>query len=547
MARSDQQLDQLIKDQLESFSTEHTPDWNYMQQKIDEADADLLFDEKIRASLTDLKMDAPQIQWDSFIAKRNRQIARRNKIISARLIESCLIIFLLWTLDHIGITNMINPSILVPATKQSFAQWTSKFSSNDPVAMVSTKEKTSGNASIELDKITNEPVTKGFNRKKVRSNGSIDEASLHKKIKKSVYRVPLKKSVISQITFSKPSSNQNKNEDLLKNNNSTFNSQSEKESNNTIESKSIQETINEGIPATDFNSNIDNQNSKIQDEQVPLLPVLNTDLALEDAADISRPVPTTLAVIKPVPAQKAVLLNVHSGLTLNTVLTPSISEFEERVVYSQLKPGVQAGVSIGFQSKKYMLESGLNYQLLSYQPYFTENIYIADSKSEIIKSYYHLRFNRSQSHLISIPVLIHGNILHGKRWNVSLKAGLALTASLKNNYVIDTLSISNYDPNSNAAIWFLGNAPVNAKDSKINARVNSKSNQGLLDGGEFGVNSYSSLILGLRYTHKIKSNINLFAEFEYSKMLGELGFGLNGDKIISTNLNAGISYRFGKR
>lgn len=51
MAKSEKAFDQNIKDILESYSTNTPPDWGFMQQKMDAADSDLEFDQKLnRAS-----------------------------------------------------------------------------------------------------------------------------------------------------------------------------------------------------------------------------------------------------------------------------------------------------------------------------------------------------------------------------------------------------------------------------------------------------------------------------------------------------------------
>ncbi|MBK6861521.1 MAG: hypothetical protein IPG95_14725 [Saprospiraceae bacterium] len=107
MAKSEKAFDQNIKDILESYSTNTQPDWDFMQQKMDAADRDLEFDQKIKQSFQNLELDSEQINWQHFVAKKNRMLERRRHIIRARMIESLLFLLLLWTLDNIGITNIL--------------------------------------------------------------------------------------------------------------------------------------------------------------------------------------------------------------------------------------------------------------------------------------------------------------------------------------------------------------------------------------------------------------------------------------------------------
>ncbi|MBK6858847.1 MAG: hypothetical protein IPG95_00950 [Saprospiraceae bacterium] len=70
MAKSEKAFDQNIKDILESYSTNTPPDWGFMQQKMDAADSDLEFDQKIKQSFQNLELDSEQINWQHFVAKK---------------------------------------------------------------------------------------------------------------------------------------------------------------------------------------------------------------------------------------------------------------------------------------------------------------------------------------------------------------------------------------------------------------------------------------------------------------------------------------------
>ncbi|MBK8956080.1 MAG: hypothetical protein IPM34_11060 [Saprospiraceae bacterium] len=135
-------------------------------------------------------------------------------------------------------------------------------------------------------------------------------------------------------------------------------------------------------------------------------------------------------------------------------------------------------------------------------------------------------------------VALSKSILSGDHWDLSAHMGLALTASLKNYYHLDTvtdLSVNN--------VQNINFNPTNT--SEIIARVRNESNKGLLEGGNIGTNSYASLIAGLRYQRSINPSLSYFGELEFSKMLGQIGFGPNNDKFMIVGFNTGVSYRFG--
>lgn len=511
MAKSEQPFDNIIKEKLNAFSTEDIPDWNFMQQKIHDAEKDILFDHKIKEIFEDLNVDSPQIQWESFVAKRDRQVARRNKIISARVIECCLILLLFWTLDNIGITNFIKSNNQLNSNPIAEVHSSSKPEVNQA------KQNTSElNASNEGSQFTshpnNDPKEKGFDRKIISTNRSLDESLFHKKLRKP--------SFISNHVSSSATPAQT--HDLT-----DFEKLSEPTELPAASSNSItpgNESNNPQIPA----SSIQEINSSlIKAEIIPLetkideLPVEETKIELKDQ------LPDMLPSLKPLIIHKSMLLNVHSGMMMNVILSPDYLNPNSDKLYSQLRPGFQTAVTIGFKTKKYMLESGLGYQYLTYEPNQSDQLGTFEN------GYFKLHFHKFTSHIVTIPVLVHFELIRTAKWSISSKAGLSLSAALINNFGLDTI----FSEKQNQSLV------LDLTNSEINARVRNSSNQGILDGGDFGINSFSNLILGIRYQREFNSKLSFYTEFEISKMLGEFGFGPNGDRFISGNFNTGVSFR----
>lgn len=518
MAKSESPFDKLIKNKLDEFHLEDSsaPDWSFMQQKIDEAESDLEFDQKIKQALDGLKVDSPQIKWEKFHERNIRQIARRNKIIAARIIESCLFLLLLWTMDNIGITNIIAPLKHSDYKLNPIAELNSidLFHKEQDAEQTSfdlvTNEPSPANQMVNID----DPNKKGFDRKKMNNTKSLDEKSLHKKLSKPTF--------INPLTDPNTSSEAN----AIGNTSIEINGIPSAVSESVEPTQPIEQIQeSEAAPQLPIDDHLINETETISalDSKINALVIKNSKL------DFDKQLPTINQIIKPAIIQKSVVLNVHAGLMANVIQSPPYTDPNATSLYTQLRPGFQTAINIGFQSRNYMLESGLTYQNFSYDPNISEKIYLKDGAVR-------LQFNKINAQIISIPVLIHFNLIKQALWSVSAKAGLSLSVSLKNDFHLD--STYYYCQKGHNSIFFDTN-PY----SEIRSRVSNPTYQGVLDGGDFGVNSFSNIIAGIRYERRLNSNLSFYSEIELSKMIGSIGFGPNGDRFISTNLNTGLSFK----
>lgn len=505
MAKSEQPFDQNIKEILESYSTGTHPDWTFMQQKLDEADRDIEFDQKIKQSFHNLELDSEQINWQHFEAKKNRMLERRRHIIRARMIESLLFLFLLWTLDNIGLTNILpikeKPAeLLVPIAK---------------IKTQSTQTNLALNSTSENRVFTTQQSLK---ENKINAWVQIPET------KQSKGLIPTSARIISQF-------------------------QNQGSNNSTAEFPNTENAIQNTAPnqISTKTSIVNSQDASENDlnklpvifENVESLPMLQAGLqcnleliVLNDLPEVLNALPNKIIPV----ALKSTWFMMHTGLMLNTIQSPSFLDFGKTYQH-QLRPGVQAAMSFGVEAKKWMIESGLIYSHLSYQPNMSETL------GSFENGYYKIRFDKIQSHILSIPVLLHRQILQRNQWSVSTKIGLSISAALKNYFTLDT--ITNLSGTVHQGIAY------GTKDNSVlSSRVRNDSNQGLLDGGTFGVNSFANVVTGIRVNHQLNSKLNLYSEIELNAMLGKKkigdtpnGFGPNADRIIATNFNIGLAYK----
>lgn len=505
MAKSEKPFDQNIKNILESYSTDTQADWTFMQHKLDEADRDVEFDQKIKQSFHNLELDSEQINWQHFEAKKNRMLERRRHIIRARMIESLLFLLLLWTLDNIGLTNILplkeKPSELLAPIAQNKTESIQTNLELDPAI------KNSANAT-QVTLKENKLNALVLNHKTKQPNGLIP-TSVRVKSK------ALRQGSIGTTTAIRTSENafQSTDPNQIATTRSFENGQ--EQSNNTLEN-----------PALIIN-NIEN------------LPVLQAGIqqnleliVLNDLPEVLNALPNKIIPI----ALKSTWFMMHTGLMLNTIQSPSFLDFGKTYQH-QLRPGIQAAMSFGVEAKKWMIESGLIYSHLSYQPNMSETL------GSFENGYYKIRFDKIQSHILSIPVLLHRQILQHNAWSVSTKLGLSISAALKNYFTLDTIT------NLSGTVH-QGLAYGTKDNSVLSTRVRNDSNQGLLDGGTFGVNSFANVVTGIRVNHKLNSKLNLYSEIELNAMLGKKkigdtpnGFGPNADRIIATNFNIGLAYK----
>lgn len=506
MAKSEHPFDQKIKERLASFSVQKDPDWSFMQQKVKEAESDLDFDQKIKQALHNASVDSKEIQWEQFVAKRMRQQERQRKIIQARVIESILVLLLLWTLDNVGITNILPPHNQTSNLKSAVATTLNqKLHTESNVYLSKSKQQ---DFSVDNSSIVNNdshPANKGFDRKKIKKNQSPVEFKHSKKLEK-----PILQSGVNSVA-------------------STSNSANETISPTTISKEKVnalntldRNTGHEVSPLTSLNQ-----------ENINLEPIiiLNGPVEFQNVENNLNDLPQTIETPEKIIKSsngKSIYLNVHSGLLLNTIQSPSF--FDNGAAYQyQLKPGFQSAISMSVRSNKWMIESGIVYQKITYSPNISETL------GSFEFGYYKILFSKIEAQFISLPILLHRSLIQSRNWSIGIKAGLSISASLKNNFQLDTFK--NISGRNNPSLTF-GN-----DQSLLASRVRDISNQGLLDGGNFGTNSFANLNIGLRFQHSLSKFVQIYTDFELTKMLGEIGFGPNGDRFISSNFNTGIAIK----
>ncbi|MBP8725759.1 MAG: hypothetical protein KBF37_11835 [Saprospiraceae bacterium] len=485
MEKSDQAFDHRLRSALENLEPDSTPDWQHMQSQLEEAYQDQAFDQQIRTILEKTQADAKELSWAHFEQKMRLQADRRRRILTARMVELVLVLMLFRTIDHIGFTHYLpvihspKPQSAAPAsvpTTGNLLKVSDDLTSPAPASVASNAAAlTGGLVPQEIDVATDRQIAVNAAMKLE----SLAQTSSNRG--NAPYRAPRPAPVLH--------------------------------------------------PASPLTMEVSGLRPTLRTAEELELP---QDIPTLDAADDlekTLPLPSLegsgrIAVYN---SGSRFLLSIFSGLLLNGVESPAFLDPAKH--YRQAHTGLQAGLRVEFLHDEWILRSGLSYQNLRYEPNLSETLGNFDG------GYYKILFREIQSQLISIPVGIERVLHSGKGDRLSAGFGLSITASLDNQYALDT--ITDLSGTSRQGISFDPATP-----SELLARVSKSSHRGLLQGGNFGSNAFASLILSVTYHRDLGNGWTVYSSLEGSKMLGELGFGPNSDKLFHASLSAGIGRKF---
>lgn len=497
MEKFEQEFDQYIKSIVDQSEPLVTPQWDHMKQQLDQQDLDAHFDAKIKSILSQAKADGPQLAWDQFNSKTQAQTERKYKILKARAIESILLLLIIWTLNNIGITHLIPEKVKgleFPVLAES---------------KTSSTERTETPLIIEDNETENIPFY---------SSSPGNENGFENNNRATVRQA----SGLQQNTFYSQDGNQNTSNrpgSILGQATTTVTESKELGISAFVHHSDSPHSLNSGI------SSVSGTETLLSISSFLPLNMAGVDQSTIIKSDIQPPALIVARQIKPLNNNSSTFIGLNTGLMVNSVKSPAFVLGNPSL--NQVKLGQQYGLSLNFQSNKWIIETGITYQNLNYNPNISETM------GNFEEGYYKILFSKINSQLVNIPVLLHRVLASGPDWQLSSKMGLSISAAMKNNFTVDTFANLNGSSKSFAI-------PPNS-ESQIAQRIANKSNQGLLDGGSFGTNSFANIVLGLRWQKQISNGIDFISELELHKMIGQLGYGPNGDKFITTSIKTGIS------
>ncbi len=505
-------FDREIQSKLEQFDVGAKPDWAFMQRRLSQVEEDLLFDQKIKSILQDVQVNSKEIEWTEFQAKLKRHTERRQKIITTRAIESLLLLLLLWTLNNIGLTHIIpyekgmrKIEVFAQAHGEKNMGQFPSVASTDQTSLkpISRQPDITEGTETSLDKPSGLSKTPEFRTTDLLSQATINENVESSATGFSKYQTTAKVYAAAAL---QPENNSDLSASLP---------------------SLMQDQILPDLALTHNTIDVGLLKTALQHADELKLPAEITLLPKDDALEFNLNVQHG---IHPSTTQQHITrwIGLSAGFMINYITSPSFVQNSGH--FHQVQLGHSLGLFVGSQFAEWMVESGISYQSIHYQPNMSETL------GSFETGYYKIRFHKLQSHIVNIPVLLHRVLYAKNNWSISAKAGLSISASLHNEFSVDTLT--NLNGKATQGISFDPSQP-----SEIASRVRLQANQGILQGGSVGVNSYANLVGGIRYDRDLNPKMRFFTELELGKMLGSLGFGPNSDNFFTSTLKAGVSFR----
>ncbi|MDQ3141427.1 MAG: PorT family protein [Bacteroidota bacterium] len=498
---SKKKFDQLIKEKLEGYEPTHlSSDWSRMKLLIDQEQKDLVFDQKIKEVLQQAEAKSPHVNWFQFETRRQLQKQRRHHIIKARLIESFILLLLIWTSNSILV-----PAMIEMGHQEAIADGNSTLQKSEDAQINITNEIANSKAQT-LDS-------------KEKRKGDLKIISNQKK-GKSEYALNSKPSNLAN-ELKRSEGIQTKIIHALNEKNIEQNNSKPIQDIEATEHSGIQgEDINEGqAESTTIVTEIKSEHSEQLVESIDALDLLAREeelFSLNTENDLLTPVTKMIQ-----PVKNKFLLQFTGGMMANRVTTPAEVSFSGREL-TRWGPGFQGGASFFMNHGLYTIETGLSYQYLLYYPNMIETL------GDINHGYFDKKFSSIEYQVVSIPIALHRNVFATSQFKVSIKAGMSFQLSLKNKFTVEKITNEVQE--------------ITVDDPPYSLFNNKKFSEGVGDGGSFADNSYMNLFVGSRIQYKLNSKLHLIYELQLNKMLNGNGFGPNLDKFFSIQSNMGIAF-----
>lgn len=500
-------LDDILKNKLQDYRHEGTaPDWLRMKDLIDRSNVqDQDFDLKIKDALADAKMNSAHANWAQFKFRRDLYRKRQKEIISARVIESCLLLLLIWTINRIALPHNFNQSKNC-INNSPIAQ----NNSNSHAAFSTVTDRRDSN---DDDKAANSNEIVNYNNRYIQPTASHNS------------KLPWDKTKLELPNFSE-----------------------------------IEET-SEIVTGQEADGNMSHFETLKSD--LGRVNVFNSLQLLEERImfSLSKPflnnVPTILSpkVKKANHVDHKVFVSLTTGLTSARIKTPfyllpSYIASKEVAISNPLTGGegknamfpavpndtktedlitringLRSELNLIFDYGQHRISTGLHYSQLNYEASGTEKLGSATT------GFFLNKFKRIESHFIHIPVLLHKRLFQLRQHNLYVLGGLDLQIGIYNHYSFEQEKLlpslkNKLLPSSNNYFDFSQRNFV----------------KGISQGGSFYQNSLMNYMFGLSYHYRLSSHLSLMSNVSYHNLIGNQTYGPNLNKIQSLNWQIGTLF-----
>ena len=194
-------------------------------------------------------------------------------------------------------------------------------------------------------------------------------------------------------------------------------------------------------------------------------------------------------------------------------------------VYQRYRYGYGGGFALGFQLKRFLIETGVSYNSISYQQ--REEARIIGS---FTRGYVEETWDDAELSMVQVPLNIQYSFLVKRKWRMYSLTGVSINMALQNNF---NFQLEDQEATSSRSI------SVNESEIANEALLY----KGILEGGGFRENSYLTANLGFGVERKFTYRWSLFLQPIYRRHFLIDGIGPNEDRIHSSSIRFGAKVK----
>jgi hypothetical protein len=506
-------LDDAMKGSLENLEgAAFVPmDWNMMESKLDAAMSDAEIDPQMEDIYLDaiaydhLKNMQPAYNhehWEMMSARLDEEYAYRRKVFVTKLFEVAIVLLLVWTAFNYF------PNKKTPTPSSPF-----------PIAVGTDTNSNQYNTNYLSTDLNEQSL---LDNKSVVSFETTIPASIQDEgIKRIINEFPalvVETNTINQNAFTSiptpPTSDNKITETPFSNNANSINLLNNKTQKATFLPLEKTLTLDEDEMLKE----------KLIVQISPIPSIMNSILVMDELS--KGPFSLDQIIKKKKLRTHEVFFSMYSSADLNFVDSDFYNNNKrEWDVYQRYRYGYGGGFALGFQLKRFLVETGISYNFVSYKQREEANII-----GSFTSGYLEEQWDDAELNMVQIPLNIQYSFLVKRKWRMYSLTGVSINMALQNNYNFQLEDQENSSSRS-----------ISLNESEIANEASLY--KGILEGGGLRENSYITANLGFGVERKFTYRWSLFLQPIYRRHFLIDGIGPNEDRIHSSSLRFGAKVK----
>jgi len=506
-------LDDAMKGSLENLEgAAFVPmDWNMMESKLDAAMSDAEIDPQMEDIYLDaiaydhLKNMQPAYNhehWEMMSARLDEEYAYRRKVFVTKLFEVAIVLLLVWTAFNYF------PNKKTPTPSSPF-----------PIAVGTDTNSNQYNTNYLSTDLNEQSL---LDNKSIVSFETTIPASIQDEgIKRIINEFPalvVETNPINQNAFTSiptpPTSDNKITETPFSNNANSINLLNNKTQKATFLPLEKTLTLDEDEMLKE----------KLIVQISPIPSIMNSILVMDELS--KGPFSLDQIIKKKKLRTHEVFFSMYSSADLNFVDSDFYNNNKrEWDVYQRYRYGYGGGFALGFQLKRFLVETGISYNFVSYKQREEANII-----GSFTSGYLEEQWDDAELNMVQIPLNIQYSFLVKRKWRMYSLTGVSINMALQNNYNFQLEDQENSSSRS-----------ISLNESEIANEASLY--KGILEGGGLRENSYITANLGFGVERKFTYRWSLFLQPIYRRHFLIDGIGPNEDRIHSSSLRFGAKVK----